>query len=475
MGDAIRTLYSEFILRDRASGQISALNAKLDHLEGSSDGAAAATEQVGDASGAATEDIRNQTEATEDASKKTSDLRNALLAVGAALTATGAAGYLYFTAISKSFATYESTRQAFTNALGADSTKMLADLTAATKGAVTQSDLILAANRALALGIDQSAIPRLAEIAEAASRVMGTDMSDAFDDITTGVGRQSRMILDNLGIIVNETEAYDAYAASLGKTASALSETERRAAFLNAVMENGQALIDMAGDSEDSLALSIKKSASAIEAMNLAMGQASSGPMMAWYNLIANIATRVANLPEPLLSLIAVIGMAGTTVSGITGPLMLQAAAVMFLRQQWLTLKASMLTTPATAAVATGSIATVTAALGAMAAAAWAALVPLLPFIAIAAAIAGIAAAIDIGVNGWDNSVLGSMLSPTATSDSTSTTNINVTQNNSLTENTEITTTAMTAEDWAAVRASHQAYFTQTTTDELKRELAAYL
>ncbi len=154
---------------------------------------------------------------------------------------------------------------------------------------------------------------------------------------------------------------------------------------------------------------------------------------------------------------------------------MLQAAAVMFLRQQWLTLKASMLTTPATAAVATGSIATVTAALGAMAAAAWAALVPLLPFIAIAAAIAGIAAAIDIGVNGWDNSVLGSMLSPTATSDSTSTTNINVTQNNSLTENTEITTTAMTAEDWKALADANRERFVQLSTDDLKRELAAYL
>ncbi len=475
MGDAIRTLYTDFILRDRASGEISRLNANLDNLEGSSDGAAEATEQVGSASSETSEDLKKQTKATEETSKKTSELRTALLAVGAAFTAVGAAGYLYFTSTAKSFATYQATYQAFMNALGSDSSKMLSDLTTATKGAVAQRDLILAANRAIALGIDESAIPRLAEIAEAASRVMGTDMSEAFDDITTGVGRQSRMILDNLGIIVNETEAYEAYAASLGKTASALSETERRTAFLNAVLVNGQTLIDMAGDSEDTLALSIKKSTSAIEEMNLAMGQASSGPMMAWYNLIANVATRVANLPEPLLSIIAIIGMVGTTVSGITGPLMMQAAAVMFLRQQWLTLKTSMITTPAVAAVATGSIATVTAALGAMAAAAWAALVPLLPFIGIAAAIAGIAAAIDIGVNGWDNSVLGSMLSPTATSESTSTTNINITQNNSLTENTEITTTAMTAEELRQMIDEHRESFNQDTTDELKRGLMAYL
>ncbi len=475
MSDAIRTLYTNFILRDRASGQISALNANLDHLEGSSDGAAAATEQVGDVSAQTADDIQNQTEATEEASKKTSDLRNSLLAVGAALTAVGAAGYLYFNSVAKSYGTYATTLASYNIMAGDSADALMGRLQTATKGAASSSELVLSANRAMAMGIESESLPKLAEIAEAAARIMGTDTSDMFDNIVTGIARGSPLILDNLGIIVSITDANEAYAESLGKSASALTDAEQTQALLNAVMDQGGVLIDKAGPAADNAAAASARMTTAIENMNLAMGQASSGPMMAWYNLIANIATRVANLPEPLLSLIAIIGMAGTTVSGITGPLMLQAAAVMFLRQQWLTLKASMLTTPATAAVATGSIATVTAALGAMAAAAWAALVPLLPFIAIAAAIAGIAAAIDIGVNGWDNSVLGSMLSPTATSDSTSTTNINVTQNNSLTENTEITTTAMTAEDWAAVRASHQAYFTQTSTDELKRELAAYL
>jgi hypothetical protein len=63
-------------------------------------------------------------------------------------------------------------------------------------------------------------------------------VAKAFDDITVGIGRASPLILDNLGIVVNLTEAYDAAAIAVGKTAEQLTQQEKSAALLANVLEN---------------------------------------------------------------------------------------------------------------------------------------------------------------------------------------------------------------------------------------------
>jgi hypothetical protein len=146
--------------------------------------------------------------------------------------------------------------EAFDNlaaAAGNSSKAMLAGLKSASRGLVAESDLMAASGKALLMNIPADKISELMTIAAATSRMTGQTITAAFDDITLGVARQSRMILDNLGIIVDVDAANEKYATSLGKTASALSEAEKKQAFMNAVLSAGADMIKRLGESNNSL------------------------------------------------------------------------------------------------------------------------------------------------------------------------------------------------------------------------------
>lgn len=118
--------------------------------------------------------------------------------------------------------------------LAEDSDNFLKELTRVTKGTVSQFELMKQANQALLLGIDQKAIPAMFKGAAVIAQAAGQDITFALESITTGIGRQSRMMLDNLGIIVRAEDAYRTYAKSIGKSKDALTEVERKIAFTEA-------------------------------------------------------------------------------------------------------------------------------------------------------------------------------------------------------------------------------------------------
>jgi hypothetical protein len=76
---------------------------------------------------------------------------------------------------------------------------------------------------------------------------MGTDVQTAFNDIAKGVGRQSPLILDNLGIIVKLEKAYTDYAKEMNTTVAAMTDVEKKQAFLNAVMIAGGEIVQRVG------------------------------------------------------------------------------------------------------------------------------------------------------------------------------------------------------------------------------------
>jgi hypothetical protein len=139
--------------------------------------------------------------------------------------------------------------------LGESSEVALARLRRASRGTISDMDLMLAANRAALLGVATSAeqLGTLMEIAAFRGRALGRTMTEAFNDIVTGIGRTSPLILDNLGIVIDQAAANEEYARSLGRTANSLSEAEKKQALLNAVLRTGKAEIEAAGGiAEDS-------------------------------------------------------------------------------------------------------------------------------------------------------------------------------------------------------------------------------
>lgn len=135
--------------------------------------------------------------------------------------------------VSRSFASLSAS-------IGSDSATMLGKLREATRGSVTDYDLMLASNNAMLLGVakNDDAFASLAGKAMVLGQALGRGPVQSLNDITIGIGRQSRLILDNLGIIVKADQAYATYAASIGKTASQLTDAEKRQAFFNATLDS---------------------------------------------------------------------------------------------------------------------------------------------------------------------------------------------------------------------------------------------
>ena len=98
--------------------------------------------------------------------------------------------------------------------------------------------------RSAALGISggfgEEELAGLAKVAKGASIALGRDLGDAFDRLTRGAIKLEPEILDELGIMVRLDDAVDNYATVLGKSASSLTQLERRQAFMNAILEQGE-------------------------------------------------------------------------------------------------------------------------------------------------------------------------------------------------------------------------------------------
>ena len=136
--------------------------------------------------------------------------------------------------------------------LNLNSKDILSGLQNASKWTVANYDLILAANKAMSLGVAKNTndFTTLMEIARTKAKNMGITTTQAYNDIVTGLGRWSAMILDNLGIVVNSTEANEEYAKSIGKTVSQLTDAEKKQALINKVVADGRKEMQAMGDIE---------------------------------------------------------------------------------------------------------------------------------------------------------------------------------------------------------------------------------
>lgn len=134
---------------------------------------------------------------------------------------------------------------AMAESLGGDLDEIVARVRAATLNTISDYAIMQGSSRAMALGLgaDAEQLAALAEIAAARGRLMGESSQAAFNDIVTGIGRMSPMILDNLGITIDAEATYDAYAAKIGKSADALTGAEKKQALMNRTIEEGKKIL----------------------------------------------------------------------------------------------------------------------------------------------------------------------------------------------------------------------------------------
>lgn len=105
-----------------------------------------------------------------------------------------------------------------------------------TNGAISSEQSLRAVAQISSAGFGKDAMEGLTQAAFDASVALGRNLQDSMDRITRGVIKLEPELLDELGIMTKLTESNAAYAAALGKNASALSPLEKRQGFLNAVL-----------------------------------------------------------------------------------------------------------------------------------------------------------------------------------------------------------------------------------------------
>lgn len=144
----------------------------------------------------------------------------------------------------------------FAASAGTNAQAMIDAAQKAAAGTISQYELILNANRALQFEVAKTPeqFAKLVELSTALGRAQGISDTQALEYITTGLARESRLILDNLGLIIDVEQATKNYASTVGKSADQLTTAERKQALLNEAFKQGATAIEANRDAADSAA-----------------------------------------------------------------------------------------------------------------------------------------------------------------------------------------------------------------------------
>lgn len=365
----LRSLMIELGMVDGVSNRLLGIDTQINGIEsGVIDtqsgftGLEKTTKDYGYTAGRAVEDVKkdveglnNELDGNIDITKKAADsAKNSwakVAMIGAGMTAAGAAGTWLLVENAKQAADYEAMSVNFRKNLGENADTMLEEMDRASAGTVSGFEQIKKANYAMTMGIDVETVPAMMEAARAATKRFGGSTDYYFDSIVTGTARQSKLILDNLGIIVDAEEAYDSYAKSINKSTAALTEDERAIAFQQEVMRQAQIMVDetdmATGEYSDELArLSVMQNrlSREIAGTTIPIQSAFLGGLMDVLDVFEGI-------PEPLKAAVGMFVLLGSGTLATVGSLLTSTASAAMIYSTVTTMELVPSLTAATAGV----------------------------------------------------------------------------------------------------------------------------
>lgn len=145
-----------------------------------------------------------------------------------------------------------------------NSTKLLNDLKEATGNTVSELELMKRAVQASNFDISLEALPRLLEFATLRAQQTGQSVDYLVDSIVTGIGRKSKLILDNLGIsaeqLKQEFNGASLEAQSVGEVAEAVGRiAEKNLKNMAGFSQNAATSMQQLGAAWEDLRVSIGK------------------------------------------------------------------------------------------------------------------------------------------------------------------------------------------------------------------------
>ena len=208
-------------------------------------------------------ELEFKTRGAKKAAQQTKKLDKSLVSLGKSAMKAGALflaskaiikGLEKFTEAVQEASRVESMTTAFSNMGRAldFNTHSLEKLRDATNNTMGEFDLLQQANNALLLGVVKTddEMAELFDTAQRLARALGRDTLYGIESLVTGMGRQSRLMLDNIGIMVKSEDAYKAMAKRLGTTVAGLTDAQRKQAFLTATMDSAKSKVKQLGEEE---------------------------------------------------------------------------------------------------------------------------------------------------------------------------------------------------------------------------------
>jgi len=381
---ALRSLFVEVGLADAATGPWAGIDKAVDKTKVGLAGVADEAKKAGDS------------------------YRNVFLGVGAAMGVGGAFGLSYYQQGTKDIAQYNDAMVTFRKNMGDNTNKMLDDLRTASGGVVNETELIHKANLAMLLGIDKDAITPMAKMARAAARQLGGDVSYYYNSLMVGTARQSKLWLDNLGIIIDVDAANKKYAQTIGVSADKLTMEQQKIAFVNEVLLHQDDIIKRVDLTQESLNEQLQKSNVSWAELQREITAGALPVIVSVVKATNLFIDGLRILPGPVKGALGIVGILATGVLLLGSATLISAASFMMLKKNMLEATGAGTLWGAMQVMLIPTTTGLTATLYGGAAASWAFLAPWLPLIAVVGAFTGVLLlAWDISDKGWENSQLG--------------------------------------------------------------------
>lgn len=207
------------------------------------------------------------------------------------------------------FQGFEQGMAALARNTGQSADMIVSKLREVSKGTISNQDIMLAANRAVALNVtkDVNQMAQLLEIARVKAKAMGTTTTQAFSDMMTGIGRASPLILDNLGII---TKGWAEEASASGKAMDSQF-------VLNKILAQGTVELARAGAGALTNAERMQQLTATMTNMKLSLGAAFAPVFMPITEGISKILDLFTKLPDSIKVFVGVLAVSMTAALAI--------------------------------------------------------------------------------------------------------------------------------------------------------------
>ncbi len=200
----------------------------------------------------------------------------AKLAIGFISIAAAVKGLQFAFASAKLAAQAQNVERAFgklAEQAGTNADIMIKKMREATAETISDFQLMQQFNTAAMLGLPLDQFDKMIEIARGAAQAMGTSMQFMLQSIVTGIGRQSKLMLDNLGILISAESANKKYALAMGIVGRQLTDIERKQAFANEAVRVGLKNLEAAGGIVESNADAYERAVAGLENLKIAFGK----------------------------------------------------------------------------------------------------------------------------------------------------------------------------------------------------------